>query len=67
LLTSGKQCVPAKHPAGRLRKEEKWGKPISAFPRLILLLPVIACYCLLLKPLTLPSQKNYIDPEGALY
>jgi len=40
-------------PAYWIRKEQKGGKPISAFPQLN---PTVACYCLLLQPLTLPSQ-----------
>ena len=40
-------------PAYWIRKERTGGKPTSAFPRLN---PTVACYCLLLQPLTRPSQ-----------
>ena|SRR5659263_164244 len=40
-------------PAYRIRKEQKGGKPTSAFPQLN---PTVACYYLLLQPLTRPSQ-----------
>ena len=40
-------------PAYWIRKEQKGGKPISVFPQLN---PTVACYCLLLQPLTRPSQ-----------
>ena len=40
-------------PAYPLRKEQKGGKPTSAFPQLN---PTVACYCLLLQSLTRPSQ-----------
>jgi hypothetical protein len=51
-------------PACRLRKVQKGGKPISAFPQLILLLPVIACYCnhlpCRLKKITSTRKGSYI-------